>query len=174
MATRGIIRLKDWGGEPTSVTFFLQDVGAANFATVTQDLDEIKDACLAFLGGSVESAGFSKDYPEAPNTADGIEAQREKKWVLSYRDDTQFLGAGSTFPNPGYRRVFEIEFGTALLTDGTDDFLMPGTDIADMSVTAVSDFVNAILPNIRSPYNHQSAVTPTNTYIQMRYVGRNS
>lgn len=174
MATRGQVKMQDWGGEPTSASFYLQDISVINYAAVTQDLDEIKDAMLAFLGGEVLEANFTKVELEAPNPVTNIEAQREKKWVLSYRDDTQYLGVGSTFPNPGYRKIFQVEFGTALLTDGTDDFLVPGTDLANMAITAVSDFVGDILPNIRSPYNHQSAVTPTNTFIEMRYVGRNS
>lgn len=174
MPTRGSIKMQDWGGEPTSASFFLQDIGALNYAAVTQDLDEIKDACLAFLGGEVLSTTFTKEEHEASNPVASIEAQREKKWVLTYRDDTQYLGAANTFPNPGFRKIFQVEFGTALLTDGVDDFLVPGTDLADVNVTAVQDFIDGVLPNIRSPYNHSAAVTPTNTFIEMRYVGRNS
>lgn len=174
MPTRGFVSMVDASGEPTSFSFNVQDIGAANFATVTQDIDEVKDAILAFVGGEVIQAGFTKTFPEAPNPVTNAEAQREKKWLITYRDTTQFLDAGNTIANPGYLKVFTAEIGTALLDDGTDSYLIPGTDVADYAGnTDVSDFVDVIVANIRSPYNH-TAVAPSNAFIQMKYVGRNS
>lgn len=175
MPTRGFVNMRDWGNEPTSVSFALQDVDVLNIESVEQDLDEIKDGCLAFLGGEVLSVGYTKTIYEAPNPVTDSAAQREAKWVLTYRDDTQFLDAANTIANPGYRKLFTVEFGTAITKDGGGDtYLSPNSDLADPTDTEVDAFLDAILPNIRSPYNHTAAVTPTNTFVQLKYVGRNS
>jgi len=65
MPTRATISLADHEDEKSNVLVWVQDVGAANYASVTQDIDEIKDSIDSITLGTVREAGFTKTFPEA-------------------------------------------------------------------------------------------------------------
>lgn len=168
MPTRAYVTIEDYDGETTTVHFWVQDIGAANFASVTQDIDEVKDAIAATIRGVVREAGFTKTFPESFAAVTDPEAQRETKWLVTYRDTTQFLDVGNTIANAGFGKTFQMEIGTAELTGN----LVANTDLADLTDTEMDALRDSIEANVRSPYNH-TASAPTITVLEIRHVGRN-
>lgn len=173
MATKAFVTIKDYDGETSTTSFWVQDIGAVNYAAVTQDIDEVKDSIITVSRGNVLQSGFTKTFPENPAPVTDAEAQREEKWLCSFRDTTQFLDAGNTIANPGYLKIFTMEIGAAKLSvAGTPWVTTDGS--ADRSITAIDDFFTDVPANVRSPYNHTAGVTPTSVLVSMVHVGRNT
>lgn len=171
MPTQGFVTIEDMDHEISTTSFWLQDVGAGNYASVTQDLDEVKDGIITVIRGEVRQTGFTKTFLESFDAVTDAEAQRENKWLVTYRDTTQFLDALNTIANPGYGKVFNIEIATAKLTG----ILLDDRGVMDVSAGSTGeDFVAAIQPNIRSPYNNSAAGTPTVLILEIAHVGRNN
>lgn len=170
MPSTGFITVIDNTRETSVTNIPVQDVGAGNFAAVTQDIDEIKDAIQSVIVGTVLRTGFTKTYPESGLVPASPQAQRETKWLVTYRDTTQFLDVANTISNAGYLKVFNFEIPCADLT-----LLKPNSDEMDTSAgTTGADFVAAIEANVRSPYNHSAAVTPTIQVLSVKHVSRNT
>jgi hypothetical protein len=171
MPTQGFVTIEDMDHEVSTTSFWLQDVGAGNFASVTQDLDEIKDAIITVIRGVVRQTGFTKTYLESFAVVTDEEAQRENKWLVTYRDTTQFLDVANTIANTGYGKVFNIEVATAKLTG----LLLDDRGVMDINDGGVGEaFKDVLQANIRSPYNHTAAGTPTIQVIEVAHVGRNN
>lgn len=174
MSTRATIALADHEDEKGNVLVWVQDIAAVNYASVTQDIDEIKDAIAGITRGTILTAGFSKVFPEGtgfPST--DPEAQRETKWLVTYQDNMQFLDTANTIANPGYLKVFTTDIPTAdlsLLSDGEDELELTTAGV-------IADFVAAWEANVRTPYNHSNvkAAPPAtfNEVLSIKHVGRN-
>lgn len=174
MPTRANISIADHENEKSGVLVWVQDVGAANYASVTQDIDEIKDAIDTISLGGIGSAGFTKTFPEAGSyPANTPAAQRETKWLVTYQDVMQYLDEANTIANPGYLKVFTSEIPCAdlsLLPEGKSEL-----DLEDGGV--VEAFVTAWEANVRSPFNHTHGhTTPTAAIavLKIEHVGRNA
>jgi hypothetical protein len=168
----GFIQIEDYSGQRSSVNPNLQDMDAAGtvFGSISQDLDEIKDGIALLIRGIIRYSKLSLEYPESADPVIDVEANREGKWELTYRDNTPYLGAASTVANPGYNHLFKLEIPCA-----DRSLLGPNTEFLDLEDPAVEPSVTALEPNIRSPYNRATAqaVTPSNIIVQIKYVGRN-
>lgn len=167
----GVIRITDYAGQPSSVNPNLQnmdDAGTA-FGSIAQDLDEIKDAINPLIIGVIEYAKLSLTYLETGQPAAGVQAARESKWEVTYKDTTRYLDGANAIDNPGYGKLFTLELPTAdrTLLDDNEEFL-------DLTDAVVATAIAGLEPNIRSPYNRvaEVGVTPTNEIIQIKYVGR--
>lgn len=172
MPTRAYVTVEDYTGEKTTTQFWVQDIGAANYGTVTQDIDEVKDAIATMIRGEVRESGFHKSFPESGAAVTDQLAQRETKWLVVYQDTTQFLDAANTIANPGYLKIFTLEVGTANIAG--DKIPAGAGDEADLTeATIVAPFVTQFEANVRSPYNH-TANAPTIVVKKIVHVGRNS
>lgn len=172
MPTRAYATIEDFSKETSTVQWWTEDLSATNYATLTQDIDEVKDAILTVIDGEVRVVGFTKTFPESSSEVTDPNAQRESKWLISYRDTTQFLDALNTVANPGYLKLFSAEVATAdkdlLTVAGSDDL-----DLTDGGV--VEAFVTNWEANVRSPYNHVApAAQATINVERITIVGRNT
>ena len=171
----GSIVIEDFDEERsiTHVNLQVIDPAYANIGSVTQDLDEIKDGILGVIVGKVRYTRLNIDAPEDGAEVTNIQAAREGKWLVTYKDTTQYLDALNAIDNPGYGQPFKFEIGTA---DRTKLTSLSGSDELDLLTGAGAALVAALEPNIRSPYNQsaEAGVTPTNQIIKVKYVGRNN
>lgn len=175
MSTKGFVTVEDHSGEKSTVSFWVQDVGATNYASVTQDVDEVKDAIIAFSLGEVRQAGFTKQYPESNAQVTDPTAQRERKALVIYKDTTAYIDdPTNTVANPGNGKLFQLEIPAPRLyeDDATTSCIVAGTDLYDLNSTAVQALIAGLEPNIRSPYNH-TATAPTVSIQKIVHVGRN-
>lgn len=174
MPTQGFLSMSDYDAETSSVGFWVQDLGAANYASVTQDIDEVKDAIAAVSLGVVNDSGLRKVFPESFAQASDANAQRERRWFVRMRDTTQFLDAGNTIANPGYGNIFTMTIPAANLTTADGAALIPNTDVADITGNAeMAALVVALEANVRSPWNH-TATAPSVDVLEILLVGRNN
>lgn len=169
----GSIIIEDYNEERSATQVNLQVIDAlyANIGSVTQDLDEIKDGILGIIVGKVRYTRLTIDAPEDADDVTNVQAAREGKWLVTYKDTTQFLDALEAIDNPGFGKIFKFEIATADRTK-----LAGGSDDLVITSGAGATFVAAIEPNIRSPYNRsaEAGVTPTNEILSVKYVGRNN
>lgn len=171
--SNGSIVIEDYSKERSTFNPNVQDLDAAGalFGSISTDLDEIKDAIQPLIRGVIRHSTLSFKYPESDDPVTDVEAARETKWLVTYRDTTEYLGALNTVPNPGFNQLFSFEIPTAKrsLLSGNSDTL----DITTGgSVGAVAKA--ALEPNIRSPYNRAASGTPTNRIEEIKFVGRNN
>ncbi len=169
--TIGTVTIEDFDGEITTTTVNLQNIDAtgSNYASVAQDLDEIKDSILTVIRGEVRKVSLSKDFPESLSSVSDNEAQRETKWLVTMRDSLQFLDILNAVPNPGYLKLFTFTIGTADLTH-----LLPNLDSMDLSQAPGSAMAGSFNSNVRSPWNNnpEIGVVPTQDVVSVVHVGR--
>lgn len=168
MPTRASFSFEDFDRERSVTLIWVQDVSAVNYGSVTQDIDELKDALATITIGAIRSANMMKEFPESGAPVTNPQAQREAKWLITYRDTTQFLDALNTIPNPGYLKLFAIEVPCADLT-----LLTGNEDTLRLNAGVGATFKANFEANARSPYNH-SASNPTIELVSVRHVGRSS
>lgn len=173
MPTRAFLTIEDHTGETATVSWSTQDISALNFASVTQDIDEVKDAILGVIGGQVRQAGFTKTFPESFAAVNNPEAQREAKYLVVYRDTTQYLDAGNTIANQGYGKLFSMEIPTALLSMLPASSLAARSGEVDYTKPEIIELKSKIEANVRSPYNG-NANAPTIAVVSIAHVGRNT
>lgn len=172
MATKAFVTVADYGGvdgkeEISSTSFYVQDITALNYGSVTQDIDEVKDAIITVIRGEVREVGFTKTFPESASLVTDAEAHRESKWLVVYKDTTVEIATG--VPNAGFGKLFNFEVPTALLTGVT----AVNSDLMDLSTEPGLSFKADIEANVRSPYNW-AATTPTIQVQRVVHVGRNT
>lgn len=118
--TRGFITFQDFGREKSSMTFNLpkaEEFGGGidiynNLIAITNILAAVDPVTM----GVVSSQGITHDIPTFTNPPADPDAQREKKWLVTYRDITPtFTINGEAYPNPSYGKLFNIEIPTAEL-----------------------------------------------------------
>jgi len=166
--------MSDYDAEASSVQFWVQDLGAANYGSVTQDIDEVKDAIMDVSLGVVNDSGLRKVFPESFAIASDPDAQRERRWLVRMRDTDQFLDVANTIANPGYGKVFTLTIPAAATETADGPALLPNSDVADIVGNAeMAALVAAIEANVRSPWNHTGAA-PSIEVLEVLLVGRNN
>lgn len=172
MPTRAYVTVEDYSQEKSTVSFWVQDMSGLNYDSVAQDVDEVKDAILALTLGAVRVAGITKEFPESGADVTDPNAQRERKALIVYQDQTQFLDAGNTIANPGYLKLFTLELPAAKVEDGSGtSYLKEDSDEYDLANADIAAFIAVIEANVRSPYNN-SAQAPAIKVVKMTKVGR--
>lgn len=147
--------LKDWSNENSNVTVHVGDITAVSLPGFLTEFGDLRDAIDAITLGTVHKERWVGDDTLISSALPGSEeAQREKKWLVTYTGDT--LG-----------RVYQIEIPTALLTG----HLVAGSDLANMASANMIAFVAAFEQIARAPDDVTSVETVTIQSI--RYVGRN-
>jgi len=140
---------------PTSLAGLLTEFGALKAAIDTITLGTISDEAIY-----VNRTKNSNVPPSDPS------AQRERKWLVSYEDNTQFFDPpDNAIPNAGYRKLFDMEIGTA---DFTTARLPNNGDEADLTETSMAAFVTAFEALVHSPYGG------TVNVVKITAVGRNT
>ena len=154
--------------ERSTFSFKVGPVTAANLAGDGGVLDRVgtlKDAVLAITLGHIVAEGLSVyNNRIAPVTNLGKEVQREKKWLITYADNTEFFDVLEAIPNEAYGKIFTAEIPTADLS------LLPATsldDFADITTGAMATFVTEFEATCKSPAGGVPKV------LSIEYVGRN-
>lgn len=136
-----------------------QIVLAHNLRTATDNIT---------LGARIQETVVSERNNSAAATPTNTAAQRENKWLIAYRDVTQYYDAPSTaFPNAGYGKKFTLDVPTAdlsLLPSGHSDTIDPAASGLPSAITA---YITAFEAFQKSPYNGDVEIT------EIVAVGRN-
>lgn len=158
---------KDYSRESASMSIKVGSVTAVSLPGLLSDIDDFRAATDALTLGTIQTdqltafkTNITTAYPTNAN------AQRERKWLVSYVDNTQFFDDPvNAIPNEGYGRTFVLEIPTA---DLTTTLLLGTTDFANLAATAWATWVTAFQAIARSPHGGEVLVT------EAIAVGRNS
>lgn len=148
----GTVTVRDYGDETSTTKINFGAVTAVSIGGLLTQWGNWRTALgniiLGYLGKEtlvMDSTVLSNESP--PET----QAQVELKWLFTYEGDTS-------------KKKYRFEIPTA-----DTDLLIPGTDMIDMTDTAVATFVTATETLGRSP----DSDTETITVLDGRLVGRN-
>lgn len=157
------IKLLDHNSEASSVSVITDNLTAANFAAKLAQFQTLRSTVQAISMGTFSSGqlvAFTQRGSATPPS--NVQAQREKKWLVTYEDNQQYLDAPTnTVVNNGFGKVFNIEVPCADLT-----LLQPNSDLADLTQAPMVAFIAALEAFALSPYGGTISV------LQIRYVGR--
>lgn len=150
----GTFTFLDFSEEKSSMKFHFGPITALTIAAFLTQFGALRtaveDICIGTLSDDSwtgDATNYAAAAPTDPN------AQRERKWLVQYEGTTSHT-------------IYNFTIPTANLA-GTD-FLIPGTDEADLTTTEIAAFVTAFEAIGKSPY--QEAVNVLNIYA----VGRNN
>lgn len=148
------LTLVDYNGETSRTSI---NIGVVTVATIASRLSQANDLRAAVAGITIGNqkadtmtafkTNISNNLPEDPN------AQVERKWLVTYADDTEFFDLAESIPNEGFGKVFNVEIATAdaELLDDNSEFL-------DLNAGPGAAFVTAFENMARSPYGGQPVV----------------
>lgn len=170
MPSTATFSIEDYSHEMSTTTVNVMDITSLNYGDVSDGVDDIETAVQGISTGVLRRTTISKGYVKSAAEVTDPNAQRERKWLVTYRDVLPFLDAGSLVSNPGYLKTFNLEIPSPDLS-----LLVPGTDRADFEATEIAAFVTQFEAHARSPYNTYSVIVagPFVEITDIRVVGRN-
>lgn len=163
------LRYQDFSKEESSVGFNGVQMNAGNYAAQMILAHDLRTAVNAItIGALIAEKVMAENFAYVIAVPTDKNAQRERKWLVAYKDGSQFSNSPTnTVNNPGYGKKFTVDIPTAdlaLLPDGHSDKIDP--DDAGIA-TEITDFITAFEAYQRSPYGGVAVVT------QIVAVGRN-
>ena len=150
--TISTLQFTDYSNEKSSVTFQSAALAESTFDTDVAAIAALSVATAALSIGLLTRRTYAQVALDDPDTPTNVYAQREIKWLVSYRGDTS-------------GKLYQLEIPAANLTSN----LVANTDLADLSSTQWAAWVGAFETTARAPDN----LTETVTVISARVVGRN-
>ena len=100
--------------EPSSFSVNIGPLTAANFTAKRAAISALEAAAQAVIIGVLSKTSISENFSNYPGTAPST-AQRGLKWLITYKDITQFLDVANTINNVGFGNTYTKEIPTANL-----------------------------------------------------------
>lgn len=156
------LTLVDYNGETSRMSI---NIGVVTVATIASRLSQAADLRAAVLNltlGNQKSDSMTAFKTNISNNLPAnTSAQVERKWLVTYADDTQFFDLAQAIPNEGFGKLFNVEIATA-----DDSLLENNSEFLDLGGPEAAAFVTAFENMARSPYGGQPVV------LSMELVGR--
>jgi len=164
MAGYGGFTIADYGGETSRTSFQTGNITAISIAGTLTQFGALRGAIENIILGVVKQEYLQVFNTRLTNVLPGdINAQVERKWLVTYEDNEAFFDApANLIPNAAFRKVYQVEIGTADLASVT---MQGTTDEVDITVGAAAAFVTAFQALVKSPYGGDTRV------LAMRHVG---
>jgi hypothetical protein len=155
--------IEDYSREKSRTSVNIGPLTAANFTAKRDAIDDLKAALPGIILGELRATSITESFAESSAAVTDVNAQRERKWLVTVRDVTQFFDVANTINNPGFGELFQVEIPTADLSliDGNSDEL-------DLTAPAVAAFVTAFEAVANSPTGGNEC-----DVVAIRHVGRN-
>lgn len=155
MPDKAIVGLRDFSREVGHMSINTVDIAAGNLAAQLAALTTLETAVTNITRGVISDTAIKVLTPGTSILPTDEEAQIEKTWLILYTDiDVYANPPTDTVPNPGFGKVFQVNWPTALYTG----FLLPDSDFADLANADISAFVAAFEALVVSPYNGEIQV----------------
>lgn len=107
-------------------------VTAANYDARRAALDTLKGVMGNISLGEVRFINLNIKTTESVAEVTDENAQRERKWLVTYRDNTEFLDVADTIENVGFGKIFNTEVPCAdlsLLSNKSDELSLTATGV---------------------------------------------
>jgi hypothetical protein len=139
-------------------------VTSVNYDAKRDALDDLKAVWGNLSLGVVRKINLTISTTESTAEVTDKNAQRERKWLVTYRDNTEFLDVGDTIENPGFGKLFQTEVPCAKLS-----LLDQKSDELDLAATGVPAWIAAFEAVQNSPTGGNEIEV-----ISIKHVGRSS
>lgn len=158
------ITFEDYNAEKSGTAVNIGPLTLANFAAKHAAVAAYETALEGITLGEQRRTTISEVFTGSVAAVTNVNAQREAKWLVTLRDNTEFLDVANTINNVGYGNLFQLEIPTADLSllENNNDTLV----LADGGPIAA--FVTAIEALANSPTGGNEVEV-----ISIRHVGRN-
>lgn len=159
------LTLLDYSKEKSSFEIATGPVNALTLDEVELQAAAMRTSIDAVTLGTLQREALTAFDNLLSNTPPASkDAQREKKWLISYLDNTPFLDPPvNSIVNPGYQKLFSGTVPTADLAQ----LNVPNSDDVNILLEPWATFVTNFQTIGRSPYGGQPLVT------RIMFVGRN-
>lgn len=154
---------EDYNFESSNSGVNIGPLTAANFTAKRAAINTLETAAQAITLGELRRTSINEVFAISSAAVSSVNAQRERKWLVTMRDNTQFFDVANTINNPGYGNLFKGEWPTADLS-----LLTGNSDTLDLTVTAVATFVTALEAVANSPTGGNECIVT-----KIEHVGRN-
>lgn len=156
--------IEDYDGETSKTSVNIGPLTALNFDAKLAAGDAYKTAIGGLILGEIRKTIVNDEFTESTATVSSTSAQRETKWKVSYRDNTQFLDVANTIDNVGFGSIFSKEVPTAKLS-----LLVAHADTLVLTTSgAIAAFVAAFEGIENSPTGGNDI-----SVVEIKHVGRN-
>lgn len=156
--------IEDYSQEKGSMSINIGPVTVVNFTALHDAIDDLEAVMPNMILGAIRKTNVHEIFNGSVAAVTDVNAQRERKWLVTYRDETEFLDVADTIMNTGYGQVYNVEIPTAKLS-----LLDTESDELDLSVAAVAAWITAF---------EAVQISPTGgdviNVISIRHVGRSS
>lgn len=125
--------IEDYSREKSGMSLNIGPLTAANFTAVRDAIDDLKAVMDNIALGEIRRTNINEVFAESVAAVTDQNAQRERKWLVTYRDNTQYLDVGNTINNTGFGQVYNVEVPTAklsLLAGNSDELSLTATGVA--------------------------------------------
>lgn len=139
-------------------------VTAANYDARRDALDDLKVVWGNISLGKVRFITLNIKTTEDVAEVTDVNAQRERKWLVTYRDNTEFLDVADTIENTGFGKLFNTEVPCAKLS-----LLDQKSDDLDLAATGVAAWITAFEAAQQSPTGGNEIEV-----ISIKHVGRST
>lgn len=163
MQNQATISIEDYDHEKSGTSLNIGPITVLNFVAVRDAIDDLKLALPGIIMGEIRQTTIAEKFSESTADVTSQQAQRETKWLVTYRDVTQFLDVANTINNAGYGNLSSVEIPTADLA-----LLSGNSDTLDLTLGAVAAFVTAFEAIQNSPTGGDEIEV-----VSIRHVGRN-
>jgi hypothetical protein len=164
----GTFTVEDYDREKSSSSFNIGPLTAGNFVAKRAALDALKTAIDGIIIGEIRKTTISEQFSESVAAVTDKNAQRESKWLVTYRDETQFLDVGNTINNVGYGNLYSVELPTADLS-----LLGNNQDALDIDPLTRAAVVTAFITAFEAVQNSPTGGNDV-TVVSIRHVGRST
>lgn len=163
----GSFTMMDYDREKSSLGFNTAAITGVSLPGTLTQFGALRTAIANITLGNLSAEALYVNRTKISNVpATDPSAQRERKWLVSYEDTTEYFDAPvNAIPNAGYKSLHDMEIPTA---DFTVDNLPNNGDQADLTETGIAAFVTAFEAIARSPYGGAVNV------VKITAVGRNT
>lgn len=161
----GYFTLMDYDREVATFSFQTGAITAVSLPGTLTQFGALRTAIGNITNGVIAGEGLYVNRTKLGNVPPSDEnAQRERKWLVTYEDATEFFDPPTNaIPNAGFRQLFTAEIPTA----DPVGRLLPNTEEADLADPDIAAFVAAFEDIARSPYGGSVNV------VRISLVGRN-
>lgn len=142
---------QDFNGEKSAVTFNARTYNVLTFADDLTDFTDLQSALEGIILGTQTAervTPFETKFASAPPS--NVNAQRERKWLVTYQDVVDFT-------------IYRMEIPTADLTGR----LIAGSDDADLTDTNIAAFITQFEAVAKTINGNGTSV------LSIKHVGRN-
>lgn len=155
--------VEDFNGEKSRMSINTGPITLLNFTAYHDAIDDLATTMAVICAGELRNVAITENFPKSPAAITDQNAQRESKFLVTYRDITPWLDGGNTIANTGYLNLYSVELPAADLS-----YLLPNSDLVDLADADVAAFVAAFEAINNSPTGGNEIEVVT-----IRHVGRN-